>query len=146
RTLGRLAFSDNYLRLITRLKRELAAVTHPDALYQSVTNTGLALRDQTPRIALLPAASGGPSGYLTDLAYALRRLLRQHKHNEARINTFLFCGAPDDPATPPAEQANLYATLTELNHYAEGVASFTAQYGPDDPRQVEQGSPFDSIY
>ncbi len=146
RALGRLAFADNYLRLVTRLKRELAAACHPDALYQSVANTGLALRDQTPRIVLLASASGGASGYLVDMAYALRRLLRQQRHPDARLNTFLFCGAPDDPATPPPEQANLYATLTEINHYAEGVANFTAQYGPDEPRQTEQGSPFDTVY
>ncbi len=146
RALGRLAFTDNYLRLVTRLKRELASVTHPDALYQSVSNTGLALRDQTPRIVLLASASGGASGYLIDLAYTLRRLLRQQRHPESRITAFLFCGAPDDPATPSIEQANLYATLTEINHYAEGVASFTAQYGPDDPRQVEQGTPLDTVY
>jgi hypothetical protein len=146
RALGRLAFSDNYLRLVTRLKRELAAALHPDALYQSVTNTGLAVRDSTPRVVLLGAASGGASGYLVDLGYALRRLLRQHQHPAARVNAFLFCGAPDDPATPSAEQANLYATLTEINHFSEGVAAFSAQYGADEQRQVEQGTPFDAVY
>src|SRR5207237_10369230 len=90
RSLGRLAFADNYLRLVSRLKRELAAAVHPDALYQSVTNTGLALRDQTPRIVLLASASGGASGYLIDLAYTLRRLLKQQRHPEAKLNAFVF--------------------------------------------------------
>lgn len=146
RALGRLAFSDNYLRLVAKIKREIATAIHPDTLYQSVSNTGLALRDQTPRVVILGSASGGASGYLLDLAYAMRRMMRQQRHLDARINAFVFCGAPDDPATPAAEQANVYATLTEINHYAEGVANFTAQYGPDDPRQVEQGAPFDSVY
>jgi serine/threonine protein kinase len=146
RALGRLAFTDNYLRVASKVKRELQAALHPDSLYQSVTNTGLALRDDTPRVVVLASASGGASGYLADLGYTLRRILRQLRYPEARVNTFLFCGAPDDPATPATEQANLYATLTELNHYAEGVTSYSAQYGTDEPRQVEEGSPFDAIY
>ena len=146
RALGRLAFSDNYLRLVSRLKRDIQAATHPDVLYQSVENTGLALRDNTPRIVLLGAATGGASGYLIDLAYSLRRQLRQLRQPDARMTAYLFSGAPDDPATPPAELANLYATLTEINHYSDGVTSFSAQYGADGQRQSEQGPPFDAVY
>src|SRR5205814_2098269 len=146
RALGRLAFSDNYLRLVTRLKRDLAAACHPDALYESVANTGLALRDATPRVAVLASATGGASGFLVDLGYTFRRLFRQMRQPDARVATFLFCGAPEDPATPQAELANLYATLTEINHHTDGVTSFSAQYGTDGQRQSEQGPPFDSVY
>jgi hypothetical protein len=146
RALGRLAFTDNYLRLVTRLKRELQAACHPDMIYTAVSETGLALRDNTPRVYVLGCASGGASGYLADLGYALRRLLRQLHHPEAPVLGFLFCGAPEDPATPPAEQANLYATLTELNHFADPAISFTAQYGADGPRLVDEGAPYDHVY
>jgi hypothetical protein len=146
RALGRLAFSDNYLRLVSRLKRDLQAACHPDVLYQSVENTGLALRDNTPRIVLVGTATGGASGYLIDLAYALRRQLRQLRQPDGRLTAYLFAGAPDDPATPAVELANLYATLTEINHYSDGVTSFSAQYGTDGQRQNEQGPPFDAVY
>src|SRR5262249_4668444 len=119
RALGRLAFVDNYLRFLARCRRELHQISHPDALYQSVSETGLALRDNVPRIYVIANASGGGSGFLTDLAYAVRRLLQQFRHPDAPMTAFLFCGAPDDPATPKVEQANVYATLTELNHYAD---------------------------
>src|SRR5439155_1350140 len=109
-------------------------------------NTGMALRDATPRIALLASGSGGASGYLVDLGYTCRRLLRQMRQPDARVTTLLFCGAPEDPATPAPELANLYATLTEINHYAEGVTAFSAQYGSDGQRQSEQGPPFDAVY
>src|SRR5262249_16792160 len=71
RALGRLAFSDNYLRLLTRLRREIQQSTHPDAIYQSVSQTGLALRDNVPRVYVIAATSGGSSGFLVDLGYAL---------------------------------------------------------------------------
>src|SRR5262249_34932472 len=50
RALGRLAFCDNYLRLLTRLRREVQQSVNPDAIYQSVSQTGLALRDNVPRV------------------------------------------------------------------------------------------------
>src|SRR5439155_18993216 len=45
------------------------------------------------------------------------------------------------------ELANLYATLTELNHYADEDVSFVAQYGgPEGPRVDGKGLPFSATY
>jgi hypothetical protein len=119
---------------------------HPDSIYQTVSQTGLALRDNTPRIYVIACASGGASGYLADLGYSIRRLLQSLRQPDAQVNSLLFCGAPDDPATPRSEQANIYATLTELNHFADPAIPFTAQYGADGPRLTTEGSAFDSMY
>jgi hypothetical protein len=146
RALGRLTFVDNHLRLLARMRREVQSATHPDSLYQAVSQTGLALRDNIPRIYVLAAAGGGNSGFLTDLGYGLRRLLHQLRYPEAEVILFLFCGAPTDPATPRIEQANVYATLTELNHFADPTIPFSAQYGPDGPRLVDHGPPFACTY
>src|SRR5262249_31945351 len=147
RALGRLAFTDNYLRLLARLKREIQQATHPDAIYQAVAQTGLALRDSLPRIYVIGSASGGGSGFLVDLGYSLRRLLHQLRHADAPMTSLLFCGAPEDPATPRGELANLYATLTELNHFSDPAIPFTAQYGADGVRMRDDGNPpFDSVY
>jgi hypothetical protein len=146
RSLGRLAFTDNYLRLLTRLRREVQQVMHPDAIYQAVSQTGLALRDNVPRVYVIAAASGGGSGFLVDLGYALRRLLANCRLSDATVTALLLCGAPDDPATPQTELANVYATLTEINHFSDPAISFSAQYGSDGPRIKEQGPPFDCAY
>jgi hypothetical protein len=146
RALGRLAFVDNQQRLVARLRREIQEVTNPDTLYQSVTATGLALRDNTPRIYVIASAAGGSSGLISDLGYALRRLLAQMRHPNAEVTLFLVIGSPSDPATPKSEQANVYATLTELNHFHDPAISFAAQYGVDGQRIVDQGSPFASVY
>jgi hypothetical protein len=146
RALGRLAFADNHLRFLARLKRELQQASHPDAVYQSVSQTGLALRDHRPRVYVFAAAGGGGSGLLVDLGYALRRLLQQLRHAEAEVLLILLCGAPSDPATPAPEQANLYATITELNHFNDPAIPFSAQYGADGPRIVDEGPPFDAVY
>jgi len=146
RALGRLAFTDNYQRLMARLRREVQQATHADALYQTVSQTGLALRDNVPRLYVIGCASGGASGYLADLGYSLRRLMQNLRQNEATLTSLLLCGAPDDPATPRVEQANTYATLTELNHFADPTIPFAAQYGSDGPRLVSEGSAYDSTY
>ena len=146
RALGRLAFTDNYLRLIARLRREIQTACHPDSIYQTVSQTGLAVRDNVPRIYIIANASGGSSGLLVDLGYALRRLLNQLHQPESLLTSFLFCGAPDDPATPAAEQANLYATLTEVYHFSDPAVRFTAQYGSDGPRLVDEGIAYDATY
>jgi serine/threonine protein kinase len=146
RALGRLAFTESYLRLLARLKREIQQACHPDAIYQTVSATGLALRDNVPRVYVVGCANGGASGYLADLGYAIRRLLGQMHQPEAPVVSLLFCGAPEDPATPQAEQANLYATLTELNHFSDPAVPFNAQYGVDGPRLVDDGPAFDQVY
>jgi hypothetical protein len=146
RALGRLAFADNHQRFLARLRRELQQAIHPDSLYQAVSQTGLALRDNTPRIIVIAAAGGGGSGLLVDLGYALRRLLQQLRHNDAEVTVHLLCGAPEDPATPRAEQANVYATLTELNHFSDPAIPFAAQYGADGQRIVDSGQPYHQVY
>ena len=146
RALGRLALSDNHVRLAARLKRELQHIIHPDALYQSVSQTGLALRENVARVYIIAAAGGGASGMLADLGYMLRGLLKQLRQGEGDIITLLQCGAPSDPTMPLQEQANIYACLTELNHFDDTAIPFFAQYNPDAPRLRDEGKAFASIY
>jgi eukaryotic-like serine/threonine-protein kinase len=146
RALGRLAFADNQQRLLARLRREIQEATNPDAMYTTVTQTGLAIRDNTPRVYVLAAAGGGSSGLLPDLGYGIRRLLAHMRHPDAPVHALLLCGATNDPATPKQELANVYATLTELNHFSDPTIPFAAQYGPDGQRIIDNGVPFNSIY
>lgn len=146
RALGRLAFVDNLQRLMARLRREIQEITNPDTIYQTVSQTGLALRESTPRIYVLAAAGGGSSGMLVDLGYVLRRLLAQLRHPDAELTLLLCCSAPADPATPRWELANVYATLTELNHYSDPNITFFANYGGEGQRLVDAGTPYRAIY
>ena len=59
------------------------------------------------------------------------------------MTAFIFASAPKDPNTTDQELANLYAGLTELNHYADPEVTFAAHYGgPEGPRVEGQGLPF----
>ncbi len=146
RALGRLAFTENYLRFVTRVRRELEIAGHPESLSRSADQSGLPVRDTRPRIMVLAAAGGGSSGSLPDIGYALTKLLGQLKL-PTQVSAFLFLGAPADPMTPGEEAANVYATLTELNHYADDSITFRSRYGgPDGPQVESPASPFANVY
>jgi serine/threonine protein kinase len=147
RALGRLAFCDNYLRFVTRLRRELQIATHPESMSQSSDQTGLLVRDNTPHVYVFASASGGSGGMLVDLGYAVRRVLARITAVEAPVTAFIYAASPTDPNTADAELANIYAAVTELNHYADPEVAFVAHYGgPEGPKVESRGLPFTSTY
>ncbi len=147
RALGRLAFCDHYLRFMTRLKHELQVCTHPEAINQSRDNTGLPLRTKVPSVYLFISASGGTSGMTLDVGHAIRRALEKLNITKATVTAFILTGAPEDLSSPPVELANIFATLTELNHYADTDVAFSAQYGgPEGPAIEGHGLPFTATY
>jgi eukaryotic-like serine/threonine-protein kinase len=146
RALGRLAFCDNFLRFQARLRRELTTATQTDALLATAANTGLPASDNCPRVYVLASATDGVSGLLPDLGYAVRRQLDQLEFPHAATVAAVYCGAPLDPATPVVEHANLYATLTELNHYHDAGVPFQAKYDPNGPLFSDHSSPYGSVY
>src|SRR5262249_21539454 len=135
----------NYVRLLARLKRELQEACHPDKIVHTVNETGLALRDDVPRVYVLCGGTGGTSGCLADLGFTMPRLLKDPARSHPPLPLSLACGAPEHPATPKPEQPNMYPPLTEMNHYAAPAIPFSAQYGADGPRLVAQGKPFEHV-
>ena len=147
RALGRLAFCDNYLRFVTRLRRELQIATHPESISQSSDQTGLLPRDNTPQVYVFAGGTGGAGGMLVDVGFAVRRVLGRMNAGDAPVSAFIYAAAPNDPGTPDHELANLYATLTELNHYADEDVGFAAHYGGSEGPKVEaNGLPFSATY
>ena len=148
RALGRLAFCDNYLRFVTRLRRDFQVATHPESMAASCGQSGLMPRDNVPQVYVFASAAGGSGGMLMDLGYAVRRVLsRMSPIKNSPVTAFIFAGSPKDPNTSEQELANLYAGLTELNHYADPEVTFAAHYGgPEGPKVEGQGLPFSATY
>ncbi len=147
RALGRLALYDHYLKFTQRLRREVQEAIHPQALTDAADHTGLGVRSKQPNVYVFTSATGGTGGMLMDVGHAVRRALEKFGLTEATVTSFLFAGAPEDPNAPAVEQANVFAALTELNHYADPDVTFTAQYGGAEGPLVEAaGLPFDATY
>lgn len=147
RCLGRLALTENHLRIASKLKRDIQGLLDIDGLEQTATMTGLEPGIETPQVLIFAAAGGGTgSGMLIDVAYCCRRLLQEQGITEQDIYAYLFCGAPSDIATGANEKANVYATLTEINHYSNPDAQFQAKYRPGMQPLEDHGAPFQSVY
>ncbi|HEX4610657.1 MAG TPA: tubulin-like doman-containing protein, partial [Urbifossiella sp.] len=147
RALGRLAFCDNYLRFVTRLRRELQIATHPESVTQSADQTGLLARDGGPQVYVFASATGGAGGMLPDLGYAVRRVLARMNAPNVPVAAFVYAASPTDPGSEDHELANVYATLTELNHFADPEVTFAAHYGgPEGPKVEGKGLPFSATY
>jgi hypothetical protein len=66
---------------------------------------------------------------------------------DAPVTAFVYAAAPGDPNATDAELANVYATVTELNHFADPEVPFVAHYGgPEGPKVESRGLPFTSTY
>jgi eukaryotic-like serine/threonine-protein kinase len=147
RALGRLAFSDHYLRFVARVRHELQVCSHPEALQQSADHTGLSVRTKQPAVYLFVSASGGTSGMTLDVGHAVRKALEKLNLPATTVTCFVLSGAPADPSSPPEELANIFASLTELNHYADPDVTFAARYGgPEGPLTEAHGLPFTATY
>jgi hypothetical protein len=146
RALGRLAFVDNFARLQGRMRRELQVATLPDSLDLSVGHTGLSRGKTSPRVFVFASACGGSGGMLIDLGYSLRRLLKQLNFPDAPVTSYVYCGSPNDASSSRQEQANVFATLAELNHFRQPDVQFETDYGPDGPAFTDPGPPFDTTY
>jgi hypothetical protein len=147
RAYGRLAFQESYLRIASRLKKELEILADEETVKQAVAETGLSVRMSAPQVYIFAATGGGTgSGMLLDTAYTIRRALMELGLPERDVVAFLMCGAPTDPASPPEERANTFATLTEIQHYVDPAVEFHAQYGVNGPQLRDRGSPFRSVY
>lgn len=147
RALGRLAFNDHFLRFQNRLRQEIQGCTHPESISQSSDAAGLPVRTTVPAVYLFASASGGTSGMILDVGHAVRRTLEKYGIPNAPLTSFIFAGAPNDTTSPIEELANVYATLTELNHYADPDITYMSRYGgPEGPMIEANGLPFNACY
>ena len=148
RSFGRLAYCDSFRGLTSRIGTELATALDPLAAELTRRRTGRTLASNRPRVYVCGGLAGGTAGGMfLDLAYTLRAHLKFLGYNDPDvIGVFLL--PPDGPAgaIDPTAQANVYAALTELNHYARPESIFTSNY--DDRHGVvrDGGKPFRHVY
>ncbi len=144
RPLGRLAFCDHYRTIVQRIITELQTCTHVDAIRDTLTHSGLELQTNRPKIYLVASLAGGTgSGMLFDLAYTLRSRLKQLGYTEPNICAVLTLPVDDASGTLSSQlRANVFASLTELNHFSHPESSFDAHYDDRFGQVRDSASPF----
>ncbi len=168
RALGRLGFVENYRVVSRRVEGELEECCRPEPLQRVAVETGLGVRSGVPRVYVVTGLAGGTgAGMFLDLAYTVRRLLREQGYERGEIVGVFLLPALEPPRkgdSPPAqaaapspafaldpartaEFANAFAALTELGHFADSSAVFQARYDVEGSGKLttftETGPPFE---
>jgi serine/threonine protein kinase len=151
RSLGRLAFVDNYRTIARRLEAELQACCSEDTLHEVEQHSDVGLRTRVPRIYVVTNLAGTTGGGMfIDLAYVMRQMLRRQGNNNAEVvGVFYLPPVGDDPVRRRA-LANTYAALKELQYYSSGEAVFRARYASPEGGNMkaftEAGPPYQRSY
>ena len=129
RSLGRLAFIDNYRAIYRRLEAELQACCSEDTLHELSQHTDVGFRTRVPRVYIvtnLAGATGG--GMFVDVAYVMRQMLRRLGYSNAEVvGVFYLPPVGNDPVRMRA-LANSNAALKELKYFSSGQNVFRARY------------------
>jgi hypothetical protein len=143
RALGRLAFVDNYRMISRRLQAELEICHEREGLNKASARFGLGLRTTRPRVYIACGLAGGTgSGMFLDVAYVVKRLMRQFGHESPEIIGIFLMPAVDRHPGRTLGLGNTFAALTELNHFSAPGTSFTAQYDERERPLNDQEPPF----
>jgi len=128
RPLGRLALVDHAEVLVERLTADLQEITAPQAIAATAESAALPIENSTPRIVLVAAISGGTGGGTAlDVAYLLRRLLRDRDYADDNLTVLLLHATSRNPAAHELGVANAYGALREFAHYChQGYPGETA--------------------
>ena len=136
-------FVDNYRAIALRLESALTALTVPETLQAACEKTALEPRSSVPRIYLVTSLMGGTgSGMFLDLAYLVRRLLREQGQERPELNGLFFVPSEAGEKSSLAF-ANTYAAFTELNHFSGRDTVFTARYEGNKLLVKETAAPFE---
>ena len=140
RPVGRLAFFNNYRCINNAIKlAENRTLGHQASLIAK----GLVVEGGLDVFLVGSLCGGTGSGMFLDLAYILRQ---KYGDIGAKIFGYLVI-SPELYGNTPSMNANTYAALKELNHYATTGTKFEACYDPQNLAIVQEyRPPFDYVY
>jgi hypothetical protein len=147
RPLGRLALVDHLDRALDRLAQTIKAAVDGEAVAASARNTGLPFQATAPRVFLVSSISGGTgSGMVMDVAYAVRKVLRNLGLSEEGICGILAHCSGHNTQTRDLAVANSYAFLTELQYYNDPSHGYPGDPSRGLPAFAPHEAPFSQAY
>jgi hypothetical protein len=134
---------DHYPAIVQKLRDELKACAHSQALDTAAKKTAFSMRSNRPRIYLATHLAGGTGGGMfIDLAYLVRDILKHMGQPADQVDGVFWLPAPDARGEKPAALANTFAALNELNHFTVPGSRFQADYGDSEGILADDGPPF----
>ena len=139
RAFGRLALCDHYQIVCHRVRTALEAFMDPEGVLQADKVTKLGFRGNAPRVFLAGSLAGGTaSGMMIDLAYIVRRELRQMGFQDGQVIGMM--GLP--PFRPSAGHDNARTALRELTHFENPASTFQVLFDPREQPLTDAERPF----
>jgi hypothetical protein len=147
RPLGRLALVDNFARAAEQISRVIKAAVDPQGLAASAEATGLPFAAAAPRVFIISSISGGTgSGMVLDVAYLVRKTLRDLGCSEEGLCGVLAHCTSRNPQGRELAVANAYAFLSELHHYSDFHQFYPGEPACGLPGFAAQDAPFTHTY
>jgi hypothetical protein len=140
RPVGRLAFFHNYRKIKDAIESAEHRTRNHD---QAMLGQGFSVEPGLNIFVVGSLCGGTGSGMFLDLAYALRHAYGNIEHK--LVGYWVI--SPELYGDTPSMNANVYAALKELNHYAASNTRFQACYDPQQLVYVDNNlPPFDFTY
>jgi hypothetical protein len=140
RPVGRLAFFHNYRKIQDAIQ---SAENRTRGHDRSLIEKGLIVEPGLNIFMVGSLCGGTGSGMFLDIAYGLRQA---YGDVENQLMGY-WVVSPELYGNTPSMNANSYAALKELNHYAASNTRFKACYDPQHLINIdEQRPPFDYVY
>lgn len=127
RPLGRLAFVDHRQTIADRVRGAIGACAQAEAVAASSQTLAMSVREVAPMVVVVASIDGGTGGgMLLDVAYAVRQQLEEFGLPADGVRGVMLHATLANRALNDLRKANAYATLTELNHFMQGGATYRA--------------------
>jgi eukaryotic-like serine/threonine-protein kinase len=148
RPLGRLAFADHFRTISQLLTTKLQACVAATHLESTIAATGLSLRSNQPRVYILNSLMGGTgSGMMLDIAYTVRHRLKKLGYTNPDVQGLLLIPTDENGSEiSPLARSNVYAALTEINHFSRIESKFTMHFDERTPPIIDIAPPFQCVY
>jgi len=139
RAFGRLALCDHYQIICHRIRGALEAFTDPDGVAQADKMTKLGFRGNAPRVFLVGSLAGGTaSGMMLDMAYLVRREMRQMGFQAGQVLGMM--GLPPFRSCPG--YFNAKTALREVAHFENAANTYQVLFDSREQPVTDAERPF----
>ena len=147
RALGRLAFFENYRRIISRLRTEIELLMDPVRIQSAITACGRAVRTEEPRVCVVTSMGGGlGSGMFLDLCHVTRQVLLEAGLSSPDVQGYLVGAYRAGKTSSDLRRINSFSLAQNILDLTQPNSTFAADYEGSGKVHHFTGPPCSSLY
>lgn len=147
RALGRLAFFENYRRILSRLRAEIEILSDPARLQAAMTVMGRGMRADDPRVCIVASMGGGlGSGMFLDLCHVTRQALLEAGQSSPDVHGYLVTAYRAGKTASDVRRVNTFSLAQNILDFTQPDSSFSVDYEGNGNIHHFTGPPCSAIY